>query len=408
MSLSAYLPAAGKVFDPLAVRQHLAQIAARGLAGFAGAFGVLMLVLSLAEVLMKGSLGGLAGQRLLLGGFIGIGAVGGWLLLRRGWPHWAATVTVVIIASGIAWHGWAIGLGLYTTALAGLCLLVTVAGMLLGMRAALGLTAGYAAVVALLAYAEVAGWVQGRAALGALPLADRVLGHALLGCAGLLGALLLHRMVTSVIAQAVREQQRLAELLTIGIDYSWEMDRRGRLTYLSPSFEATTGHRIAAFMRLAEPGGPQPLANDEYRAFQDDLRAGRAYRDRRITMRATDGSELHVVGNGRPMLDAEGRVERWIGVARNVTREVEAERRQQRTQTMFDRMIAMSPDAICVARAAGQLVLVNAGFEAMSGLPAAALIGRRRSACATPSPSTAWCATSAACSSRAAGVRRGW
>jgi hypothetical protein len=49
-----------------------------------------------------------------------------------------------------------------------------------------------------------------------------------------------------------------------------------------------------------------------------------AYRDKVVSMRCANGTVLPVRGNGRPVLDAAGRVQRWIGVGRNVTAEVVA------------------------------------------------------------------------------------
>jgi PAS domain S-box-containing protein len=370
------LPASARFVLP-ALRRQMAQIAARGLVIFSGSFAALLTLASLAEMASKGSAGNLAGDRLLLGLIIAAGAALGWLTARRGHPKAASTLMVSVIALGLALHGWMIGLGLYTTALAGLCLLVAVAGMLLGMRVALALAAGHALIVGLLAWAEAAGWIQGRAALAALPLVDRVIGHALLGMGGLLAALLLHRLVTQVIRDAVIEQQRLSQLLSIGIDWTWEMDTTGRITQLSPSFETATGRTVAEFMQLGQPGGPQVVRDAGFDAWFDDVKAGRAYRDRVVTMRCADGTLLHVQGNGRPLLDRQGRIERWIGVSRNVTREVAAERERQRTQAMLDRMIMMSPDAISVARPDGRFLLVNTRFEELAGVPAAEFIGRR-------------------------------
>ena len=48
----------------------------------------------------------------------------------------------------------------------------------------------------------------------------------------------------------------MSRLLRLGSDFTWEMDPRGYLTYLSPSFEKHTQHTVTEFMQLARPGGP--------------------------------------------------------------------------------------------------------------------------------------------------------
>jgi PAS domain S-box-containing protein len=375
----------GTLFDLPGVRRHLVEVAARGLAVFAGAFAALLLTFSLLQIAF-GPAGGLAGDRVVLGLMVGLGAAAGEWLRRRGHPRLAALLMVMFFGATVVLHGWVIGLGLYSTALTGLCLLVAVAGMLLGPGAALTLTAGYALAVAGLAGAEAAGWIQGRDALGLVPLSERIVGHTLLGGAGLLAALLLHRQVTGMVHGAVAEQQRLAELLGIGIDWTWEMDPEGRVLQVSDSFEAATGRSAQEFLQLGRPGGPQAVDNAGLRQWRDAVRAGRAYRDLVVTMRCTDGTEIHVRGNGRPVFDGHGRLERWIGVSRNITAEVEAERERQRTQALLDHARAESSAILDHASVGIALIRryrferVNPALEQMLGRARGSLQGQPISA----------------------------
>jgi PAS domain S-box-containing protein len=370
----ASLPRAAR-FDGPRVRREMAVIAAGGLVIFAAAFGALMSAAALAELAVHG-LQGIAFDRLVLALMIGGSALAGWQLKRTDRPRAAVLAVVLPIALGIAWHGWAIGLGVYTTALAGICLVVAIIGMLLGLPAALGLSLLYLLIVGLLAAAEHAGLIAGREALVALPLYNRVVGHLLLGAAGFLAAWLLHRLVGKVIVEAVSEQEHLASLLAIGVDWSWTMDGQARMTYLSPSFEAATGRTVAEFMRLNEPGGPQIVRDEQWELLRRELRERRPYRERDITMRCADGTLLVVRGNGQPVFDQQGRLLRWLGVSRNVTAEHLAERERARTRAMLDRMVQMSPDAICVAGGDGRMLMVNAGLVRMAGLPEAQLVGK--------------------------------
>jgi PAS domain S-box-containing protein len=371
----------GTLFDLPGVRRQLVAIAARGLAVFAGAFAALLLGFSLLQMAW-GPAGSLAGDRVVLSLMVGLGAVAGEWLRRRGQAWLAAVLMVMSFGAAVVLHAWMIGLGLYSTALTGLCLLVAVAGMLLGPGAALALTAGYALAVAGLAGAEAAGWIQGRTALGSLRLTERIVGHTMLGSAGLLAALLLHRQVTGMVHGAVAEQQRLAELLGIGIDWTWEMDPAGRVLQVSDSFEAATGRSTAEFLQLGQPGGPQAVDNAGLRQWRDAVRAGRAYRDVVVTMRCTDGTQIHVRGNGRPVFDASGRLVRWIGVSRNITTEVEAERERQRTQALLDHARAESSAILDHASVGIALVRryrferVNPALEQMLGRARGSLQGQ--------------------------------
>ncbi len=375
-------PPAGTGFDLLGVRHQLAEAAARGLSLFAGAFGGLLLVASLLQMALAPSGGGLEGQRALLGLVICTGAGIGFGLRRSGRPSAAAAAMVMLFGGAVVMHAGLIGLGLYSTALTGLCLLVAVAGMMLGPRMAVALTVAYALSVSLLAWAEMQGWIAGRAVLGTLPVAERVVGHAMLGAAGLLVALLLYRQVTGMVQAAVAEQHRLAELLGIGIDWTWEMDAQGRLTQVSDGFEKSTGRSVAEFMRLGQPGGPTVADTPGLREWRAALRARRPYRDVEITLRCTDGTEIHLRGNGRPVQAADGTLRGWIGVSRNVTAEVEAGRERARAQRLIDRSRAESHAILEHASVGIALVRqrrferVNPALEQMLGRVPGSLQGR--------------------------------
>jgi PAS domain S-box-containing protein len=366
----------GTEFDLPAVRHHMARVAARGLWMFAGAFGALLITLSLVQIALKPAGNGLEWHRVVLGVMILVGAVLGQQLLRRGLAVVAATAMMLTFGAAIVFHGWAIGLGLYSTALTGLCLLAAVTGMVLGPGVAVTLTAGYALAVAGLGWAETQGLVEGRALVGRLSVSERVMGHTLLGTAGLLAALLLHRQLGGLVQGALREQQRLAELLAIGIDWTWEMDTQGRVTQLAPSFEAATGRSVAEFMQTAQPGGPQPIDNQAFRDWQACLRAQQPYRDSVVSMRCTDGTVLHVRGNGRPVFDASGRVQRWIGVSRNVTAEVEAEHEAERNRAIADAILDHASAGIALVRRM-RFERVNPALEQMLGRAPGSLAGQK-------------------------------
>lgn len=357
-------------FDAPAVRAQLADLAARGLVLFAAVFGSLLALAAAAELLLRGP-GGLAGERLLLAVSIGAAAGVGALLRARGLTQAAALLPAAVIALAVAAHGWITGLGLFTTALAGLGLLTALAGMLLGLRAAFALSLGHAVLVALLALAESAGWVQGRAALGNLALPERVFGHAMLGLAGLLSAVLLHNLVRNLVLRAVTGQQRLAELLDIGIDWTWEMDPTGRVISISDSFESSTGRPRTEFMQLNQPGGPKVVRDAEYERFMRAFTAGEPYRDVAITVRCADGTLLSVRGNGRPVRDAEGRLVRWLGVSRNITREREGER----VRLAADAVLDHAGVGIAVVRE-GRFERVNPTLEQILDRPAGSLAGQ--------------------------------
>ena len=374
---AAHLAAYGSSLELPQIRQRVAEVAARALTLLAGTLALTLLLLSVVELLISGGLA-LTTDRLLLALTMAVvAALGHWLGRRR--PKLAAAALLLGLMAALGLHAWSTGMGLYNLAMAGCAVLLAVAGTLLGLRSALALGAVYGLLVFLLAWAEAQGWIVGRPRLLEIEPANRIVGMLLLGGGGVLAAALLHRLIGGVVQRALADQHRLAELLAIGADWVWEMERQGHLTYLSPSFEQRTGLKIADFVRAGQPGGPEIVVDAEWHELQQEMRRQKPFRDRSITLRGLDGTLLCVRGNGEPRFDAKGEFLGWRGVSRDVTRERAAQREQQRTQAMVDRMVQTSPDAICVTDAAGRIVNANASFAAWIGRSEADILGRTAS-----------------------------
>jgi PAS domain S-box-containing protein len=366
----------GVTVDTREVHRQLHELAARGLSRLCAVLAALLMTGAMLELWVLQERAHLAPNRLSLGIGLAIVAALTWLAQRRGHPRVAATLCLVGITLAVAWHSWAIGLGVYSTALSGVPILAAAAGMLLGLRTASILTALFAVLVLVLAGMDGQGTLNGRQVLMGIAPFNRMIGLALLGAGGLLAAGLMHRMVTRALLSALAEQGRLATLLRIGSDWSWEMNAAGHLTYLSPAFEQRSGRTVAEFMKLTQDGGPQIVPDAQWELLRQEMRERRPYRERVITMRCQDGTLLAVRGNGDPVYDASGRFTGWRGVSRNITAERLAQQEQQRTQAMLDRMVQTSPDAICVSRGDGTLLMVNHGFAEFAGRPEAELLGR--------------------------------
>ena len=83
---------------------------------------------------------------------------------------------------------------------------------------------------------------------------SRALSFAVLILASLVTAWVVRRQLIGTVRRSREQEQRMSRLLGLGSDFTWEMDHRGHLTYLSPSFEQHTSHKVAEFMQLAKPG----------------------------------------------------------------------------------------------------------------------------------------------------------
>jgi len=347
---------------------------ARLLALFLAGAGALLLLVALVTWL-SGNVYGLGGSRLRFGVLLLLSAASGEALNRRGRPGWASSAMLLAGLLALSFYAWDSGLGLRGQALSAVALLVALSGAAAGARVAGAMAATYALGVGLIAWTEARGWIVASTAPRALY--DIVLGHLALALSAFLAALLLNHVLGSALRVAAAERERLADLLRIGSDWTWLMGPRGGIKYISPSFEARTGHSVAEFMRVGQEGGPQLVMDADAELMRQDIEARRGFRDRVLNFRCADGALLSMLSTGEPTYDAAGQFTGWRGVSRNVTAEVEAQREQRRSEAMLDRLVRMSPDPIAVVRLDnGAILLANAGFAAFAGLPEEQVLGR--------------------------------
>ena len=341
---------------------------------FLGGVGLLLCAVAAATAL-AGNLSGLGGPRLRFGAMLLLAAGLGWALNRAGRPRWASAALLVGGTLALSLYAWDSGLGLRAQAMAAVALLVALAGAAVGLRTAAAMALAYAAATLALAWGEARGWMDTGPVQRALY--DVAVGHLALACTGFLAALLLHHVLGGALRTAAAERARLAELLRIGSDWTWEMDTHGRLTQISASFEARTGRTVAEFLQLGQPGGAQLVEDDDAAQLRAELSARRPFRDRVTSYRCADGTLLAVRGSGEPVHDAAGRFVGWRGVSHNVTAELQAAREKQRSEAMLDRLVHMSPEPIAVVRLDnGAILVANAGFVAFTGRPEAEVLGR--------------------------------
>src|SRR5262249_40121069 len=96
-----------------------------------------------------------------------------------------------------------------------------------------------------------------------------------------------------------------------------------------------------------------------------------------IHFQCKDGVEIWLMGSGEPVIDPGGRCRGWWGVSRNATAEMRARRDLEHSQTMLDRLVRLSPDAICRASMRdGRVLLANPAFLQLTSCTEEEVIGR--------------------------------
>ena len=353
-----------------------AVLAVRALSVLVLSVGALLLMLAMVQR-SYGPLTQLGQSRALMGACLFGGGVVAWAFAMRGWNRVSATLSLTLALLALMLHAWHSGLGTHSIVLGGTVLLVAVAGMLVNMPTAVVLALADVALIAGLEAAENRGVISPVNAMAQLHAESRALSFAMLTLAGVLTAWIVRRQLLGTVMRAHEQEQRMSRLLRLGSDFTWEINRHGHLTYLSPSFEMHTLHTVAEFMQLARPGGPTFIKDAQWELLMADMKARRPYRDRVIQFVTAGGKSLFITGSGEPLFDATGRHQGWWGVSRNATAEVMAQRELQRSQAMLDRLFRLSPDAVCVASMRdGRLLLANPAFMQFVGLDESQVMGR--------------------------------
>ncbi len=353
-----------------------ALLAVRALSVLVLAVGLSLLGLALVQRSF-GPLQLLGQSRLLMGICLAVGGAGALMLAHRGRRRASATLSITLAVLALLMHTWHTGLGTHSMVLGGLVLLVAVSGMLVDLATAIALGALSVALVGALEWAENRGLLSPQLSLYQMHAESRAASFAMLAVAALLAAWIVRRQQLGTLERRRDQERRMSRLLQLGSDFTWEMDSHGYLTYLSPSFEAHTLHKVSEFLQLARPGGPTFVRDAQWELLQADLKARRPYRDRVIHFVSTDGRELFITGSGEPVFDAAGRHQGWWGVSRNATAEMLAQRELQRSQAMLDRLFRLSPDAVCVASILdGRVLLANPSFLQLAGMSESEVMGR--------------------------------
>ena len=357
-------------------QQEVQALGARVLSRFVLLVAVLVLLSAALELLLSRDAGRVP-LRLALGLLMLAGGGLAWWLRRRGRDRDASVVVLTVLAVAAALQAFVSGLGLHSLGLGAVSLLVAMAGVLLSLRFAVALAALNLGSITFMLAAHRQGWMAPVDVVLRMEPEARLIGHLVLTAAGLVAALTLSRPLQRSLQRALTQERRLSQLLRLGSDWAWELDTRGRLTMLTPSFEHHTGRRVDEFMRLGQPGGPEIVDDADWRDVRAALAARAPFRERLVSYRCTDGTLLVAKASGEPMRDEAGRFLGWWGVSRNVTAEVQAQRELQRSREMLERLFRESPDAIFVAPIRnGRMMMFNEAFVQLTGFAPEELRGR--------------------------------
>jgi PAS domain S-box-containing protein len=187
-----------------------------------------------------------------------------------------------------------------------------------------------------------------------------------------IGRVVTDRIVT---AQSVKRHE---QLLDTASDWFWEMDTRNRLTYLSSNVEAVLGLPVSAYIgkRLSDTEGVI-IEDDAGLASLAAIRARQPYRNFIYARKLQDGRLVWVNSAGMPYYDANGMFQGYRGTARDVTAEIEAERKLRESERQFRELFEIAADHYWENDANHRVTYISPNYEALTGIPASEIVGRR-------------------------------
>ena len=302
------------------------------------------------------------------------------LLLQR-WRSLPRRAAMLIAAGGVVvavtLNAIGLGLGVHSSGLGFLPLLVCIVTVLAGVRCALWLAGVCAAVLAAMALAERAGWIIGLAGPDGYPLGQRVATDLLTLAAGIAVGLILARAVARARTTALAREQRFAGLLAVAADWYWEMDAQFRFSHVS---EQAGSSGLRASRRLGKAPweidgfGLDAQAMDAHRA---DLESHQPFVGLLLQRVGADGQPRWYAVSGRPRLDERGAFLGYWGVGRDITAEKQAELARVATEARYSELFARSPSPLVLHRDAQVIDANNAALALFGVADAASLVGRK-------------------------------
>jgi PAS domain S-box-containing protein len=134
--------------------------------------------------------------------------------------------------------------------------------------------------------------------------------------------------------KAEEERNRLAIAIEQAAESVFITDGDGMIQYVNPAFERLTGYRrkdaIGKTPRILESGKQGVLF---YKQMEDTLARGNAWHGR-IVNRKKDGSLYEADATISPVLDKSGKITNFVYIKRDITNEIELERRLIQAQKM--------------------------------------------------------------------------
>jgi PAS domain S-box-containing protein len=164
-------------------------------------------------------------------------------------------------------------------------------------------------------------------------------------------------------------ERRFRDFADISWDWLWEMDADLRFTYVSENLRRALGDDPTRLIGRRRDdmvdAGRHP---ERWKAHLADLEARRPFRDFRYPLRTAAGREAYISITGKPLFDADGRFLGYRGIGRDVTAEVDADRRANEAQRRLAAAFESLANGIALFDLDDRLIVCNPAYRAFTRL----------------------------------------
>jgi PAS domain S-box-containing protein len=172
--------------------------------------------------------------------------------------------------------------------------------------------------------------------------------------------------------------ERYRQLFEVAVDWFWETNAENRLVYVSPNAEAVLGLPPAFHYgkRVAETEGVT-IPKEAGRASLDAIKARQPLRDFVYSRKLPSGKTVWINSSGAPYHGKDGTFLGYRGIARDVTAQVEAERKSREAEQRFRELFEIAADHYWEVDTKSRITYISPNYEVLTGIPLAEIVGKR-------------------------------
>jgi PAS domain S-box-containing protein len=130
----------------------------------------------------------------------------------------------------------------------------------------------------------------------------------------------------------------LHDFIETASDWAWQSNADNVLTYISSGFETITGHSIEIFLKTnvseALTSG-RKKTSAQIKEMLNAFDKRRSFRDIQYTASSIDGRRLALSTSGQPRYNEEGEFIGYVGWTKDITKQMEAERRLKESEARY-------------------------------------------------------------------------